>query len=97
VVIATPIDLGRIIKINKPSTKVDYDLQEIGKPDLNELIGDFLDKNGISDIINIPRKGNPENRSWKNELEKGLVIKTTGSWHTVRDSEKKAIPCKIKG
>jgi ribosome biogenesis GTPase / thiamine phosphate phosphatase len=30
-------------------------------------------------------------------LETGLVIKTTGSWHTVRDSEKKAIPCKIKG
>ncbi len=48
VLIATPIDLGRIIKINKPSTKVDYDLQEIGKPDLHELIGDFLEKNGIS-------------------------------------------------
>jgi len=48
VIIATPIDLGRIIKINKPSVKVDYDLQEIGKPDLNELIGDFLEKNGIS-------------------------------------------------
>ena len=31
------------------------------------------------------------------ELETGLVIKTTGSWHTVQDSKKKAIPCKIKG
>ena len=30
VVIATPIDLQRIIKINKPCTKVDYELQEIG-------------------------------------------------------------------
>jgi ribosome biogenesis GTPase / thiamine phosphate phosphatase len=30
-------------------------------------------------------------------LEKGLVIKTTGSWHTVLDSEKKTIACKIKG
>ena len=48
VVIATPIDLGRIIKINKPSTKVNYELQEIGKPDLTELIGSFLDNNNIS-------------------------------------------------
>lgn len=42
VLIATPVDLCRIIKINKPSTKINYDLQEIGKPDLNELIVDFL-------------------------------------------------------
>jgi predicted GTPase len=30
VIIGTPIDLGRILKINKPSTRVMYDLQEIG-------------------------------------------------------------------
>jgi len=30
VVIGTPIDLGRYIKINKPYTRVKYDLQEIG-------------------------------------------------------------------
>jgi ribosome biogenesis GTPase / thiamine phosphate phosphatase len=30
-------------------------------------------------------------------LEKGLVIKTTGSWHIVLDSEKTRVPCKIKG
>ena len=30
VVIGTPIDLGRILKINKPSTRVRYELQEIG-------------------------------------------------------------------
>jgi predicted GTPase len=30
VVIGTPIDLGRILKINKPSTRVKYELQEIG-------------------------------------------------------------------
>lgn len=30
-------------------------------------------------------------------LEQGLVIKTTGSWHTVLNNEKKAIPCNIKG
>ncbi|MCL1917508.1 MAG: cyclic 2,3-diphosphoglycerate synthase [Peptococcaceae bacterium] len=42
VVIATPIDLGRIIKINKPNTRVMYDLQEIGTPNLDDIIGDFL-------------------------------------------------------
>jgi predicted GTPase len=34
VVIATPIDLGRIIRINKPSVRVQYELQEIGQPTL---------------------------------------------------------------
>jgi predicted GTPase len=42
VVIATPIDLGRVIKINKPSTRVQYSLQEIGKPDVDDVIGDFV-------------------------------------------------------
>ena len=45
VVIATPIDLGRIIRITKPNTRVAYDLQEIGSPDLTEVIGEFLQKN----------------------------------------------------
>jgi predicted GTPase len=44
VIIATPIDLNRIIKIRKPSTRVNYDLQEIGKPDLTEVIDDFIKK-----------------------------------------------------
>jgi predicted GTPase len=44
VVIATPIDLNRIIKINKPSTRVYYDLQEIGDPDLTQVLDDFMKK-----------------------------------------------------
>jgi predicted GTPase len=47
VVIATPIDLGRIININKPSVRVSYELQEIGNPDLSGLISEFLHKNKI--------------------------------------------------
>jgi predicted GTPase len=42
VVIGTPIDLGRIITINKPYTRVYYDLQEIGKPDLGGVLDEFL-------------------------------------------------------
>lgn len=38
VVVATPINLGRIIKMNKESVRVLYELQEIGKPDLRDII-----------------------------------------------------------
>ena len=42
VVIATPIDLGRLIKINKPSVRVEYSLAEIGKPNLEDVLKKFL-------------------------------------------------------
>jgi len=38
VVSATPIDLTRIIKVNKPMQRVRYELQEIGKPDLVDIL-----------------------------------------------------------
>jgi predicted GTPase len=38
VIIATPIDLGRIITIKHPSQRVRYELQEIGQPTLAELL-----------------------------------------------------------
>jgi predicted GTPase len=44
VIIATPIDLRRVLKINKPSVRVRYELQEIGKPDLKEVLREFLKK-----------------------------------------------------
>ncbi len=44
VVIGTPIDLNRIIKINKPTTRVYYDLQEIGEPNLEQILDDFVKK-----------------------------------------------------
>lgn len=44
VVIGTPIDLRRVIKINKPTVRVSYELKEIGSPTLDQIIGDFLKK-----------------------------------------------------
>ena len=38
VVVGTPIDLTRIIKINKPYQRVRYELQEIGQPTLAEIL-----------------------------------------------------------
>ena len=44
VIIATPIDLKRVIDIKKPCVKVEYQLQEIGQPNLETVIDDFLKK-----------------------------------------------------
>lgn len=44
VVIGTPIDLTRVVKINKPTVRVQYDLQEIGKPTLDDVLRDFPPK-----------------------------------------------------
>jgi len=42
VVIGTPIDLSRLIKIRKPTVRVRYELREIGKPDLVDVLKPFL-------------------------------------------------------
>jgi predicted GTPase len=44
IVIGTPIDLTRVIKINKPSQRVRYELQEIGKPTLEDLLREKFGK-----------------------------------------------------
>ncbi len=38
VIVATPIDLSRMMEINRPSQRVRYELQEIGQPDLTEVL-----------------------------------------------------------
>ncbi|MBE0675133.1 MAG: GTPase, partial [Bacteroidales bacterium] len=48
VVIGTPIDLNRIINIKRPSTRVWYDLQEIGSPNLVEVIDEFVKKHNLA-------------------------------------------------
>lgn len=47
VVIGTPIDLSRIIKINKPFVRVKYDLAEVGSPNLDEVLDDFIEKHKL--------------------------------------------------
>jgi predicted GTPase len=38
IIIATPIDLGRIVKFKKPTVRVGYELQEIGTPTLEDIL-----------------------------------------------------------
>ncbi len=48
VIIGTPIDLNRIIKIDKPTTRVYYDLEEIGYPKLSHIIKKFVKQHELS-------------------------------------------------
>lgn len=47
VIIGTPIDLNRIIKIKKPNTRVYYELQEIGEPNLSGILNDFIRRHDL--------------------------------------------------
>jgi predicted GTPase len=38
VIVGTPIDLTRVIKISKPFQRVRYELQELGVPTLTDLL-----------------------------------------------------------
>ncbi len=44
IIIGTPIDLSRVVKLNSPYTRVHYDLQEIGQPDLEYVLDRFLEE-----------------------------------------------------
>ena len=47
VVSGTPIDLNRVVKVNKPIVRVKYELDEIGRPTLKDVLEDFLKKKGL--------------------------------------------------
>jgi predicted GTPase len=42
VVVATPIDLRKIINIKKPAVRVSYELEEMTKPGLAEILAERL-------------------------------------------------------
>lgn len=42
IIVASPVDLARLIALPKPHCRVRYDLEEIGHPTLAEVISDFL-------------------------------------------------------
>ncbi|MHA1595673.1 MAG: cyclic 2,3-diphosphoglycerate synthase [Candidatus Baldrarchaeia archaeon] len=48
IVAGTPIDLKRIIKVDKPIVRVKYELKEVSKPSLEDVIERFLERIGMS-------------------------------------------------
>ncbi|WP_342539004.1 cyclic 2,3-diphosphoglycerate synthase [Sporosarcina sp. FSL K6-1540] len=47
VIIGTPMDLTRIISINKPCTRVHYDLDEVGSPNLSDILKGFIQEHKL--------------------------------------------------
>jgi predicted GTPase len=41
IVVATPVDLARLIELPKPHCRVRYDLEEIGRPDFVDIVEEF--------------------------------------------------------
>jgi predicted GTPase len=44
VIVATPIDLRRVVTIGKPSQRVRYEMQEVGRPNLADVLEPVLSK-----------------------------------------------------
>jgi predicted GTPase len=42
VIVGTPIDLSRLVTIDKPIVRARYELQEIGRPDLADVLAGFI-------------------------------------------------------
>jgi predicted GTPase len=47
VIVGTPIDLSRLVKIRKPVVRARYELQEIGQPDLAQVVDQFLGRRPV--------------------------------------------------
>jgi predicted GTPase len=47
VIVATPVDLKKIIKIDKPVVRVGYELQETGHPTLEEILNEWLKEKAL--------------------------------------------------
>ncbi len=44
VLVATPVNLGLILNIDKPFVRVGYEVEEMGQPRLTDLLDNFLEK-----------------------------------------------------
>jgi predicted GTPase len=44
VVVATPVDLKKIVRIDKPVVRVEYELQEVGRPSLDDVLNEWIEK-----------------------------------------------------
>ena len=47
VVVGTPVDLGRYMRINKPVARVSYEIHALGRPDIRDIISKFVKSHGI--------------------------------------------------
>ena len=48
VVIGTPVDLAKLVRLDKPSVRVRYELEELGTPNLASVLEPFLEAAGLA-------------------------------------------------
>jgi predicted GTPase len=63
VVVATPIDLSRIIRIRKPNTRVSYELQELGTPNLDDILSEFARTHSLTAVWENARRRRAASKS----------------------------------
>jgi predicted GTPase len=44
IIVATPVDLARLISLPEPYCRVRYELEEVTRPDLAEIVSAFVEK-----------------------------------------------------
>jgi predicted GTPase len=69
VMVATPIDLSRIIAIRKPHTRVSYELQEMGTPNLENILSEFAGAH------NLPQRRKDDGRQSVTYISQGTQPK----------------------
>jgi len=69
VIIGTPIDLRRVVKLDKPSTRVTYELDPIGRPDIEDVVGAFLHQYAEENLP-APKKAAPKKKSTRKAAKK---------------------------
>jgi predicted GTPase len=47
VIVGTPIDIGKLMEVNKPLVRVKYSVEEVGKPDLTDILNSFKKERGL--------------------------------------------------
>jgi predicted GTPase len=55
VIVGTPIDLARLIRIRQPVVRARYELQEIGRPDLSDALVPFWEELHRRGAVKPPR------------------------------------------
>jgi predicted GTPase len=50
VLVATPIDLGHLVKLNKPSLRVTYEVEDVTHPGLTEVLSEFSRHKAVVEV-----------------------------------------------
>jgi predicted GTPase len=48
VLVATPVDLGRLLQLNKETVRLTYEIEPVGEPSPEEIIDDFVEARGLA-------------------------------------------------